>query len=113
MSYTVRLGLSGVPDEYRSEGFGMKKIYEFIRSWPHKFLDRVKEADARFYIHTNSQEEFHELFILPLSGIVTDYLEQLVNRVNYQPRSSAFASCSSASIASYGCAPTIPLPAAT
>lgn len=77
-SYIYRLGLMGVPKEYNDEGLGIPlKYVKYLWGWPYKFLDKVNNGGARFYLYVNNPSEYDSVSGFPMNGIVTDYIEKI------------------------------------
>lgn len=75
-SYLVKLGFGNIPDQYRNQGIGLPPKYtKYIWGWPNRFLNKVYDANMRFYTYINSIEEAHKYSNIALDGIVTDRIE--------------------------------------
>lgn len=76
MKYLITFGLSGFPEESRGYVMGMPPKYtKLIWGYPYRFLNKVHEADAKFYLMIDSKEEAKKFAGSPVDGIVTDYIE--------------------------------------
>jgi hypothetical protein len=52
-----------------------KLITIFIWGWPYRFLRKAGEADVRFYLLIDTEEEVQAYGDAPVDGVVTDYIE--------------------------------------
>ena len=77
-SYLLNLGFSEVPNEYKNQGIGLPLQYtKFIWGWPNRFLGKIYKADMKFYLYINTMEEAKKYSDIPISGIVTDRIEDV------------------------------------
>jgi len=76
LPYLLTVGLREFPEGCRELGLGMPPSYgKFIAGWPYRFLQKIAEADARFYLMIDTAAEAQEFADVPVDGIVTDYIE--------------------------------------
>jgi len=74
--YLLTFGVGGFPDTCSGLGIGMPPEYTaFVWGWPFRFLESVEQADMRFYLMIDTEEDAQEFADLPVDGIVTDYIE--------------------------------------
>ena len=79
-SYIFGFGLGDVANEYRNKGLGLPIEYtKYVWGWPYRFLGKIYNAKARFYVFVNTKEELEKVAGIPLDGIVTDHIEVLGN----------------------------------
>ena len=77
-SYILSFGLKGVGSEYKNNGLGLPVGYtKYIWGWPYRFLKKIYNAEARFYLFLNTEDELKKVSDIPLDGIVTDHIEVL------------------------------------
>lgn len=50
---------------------------KYIWGWPYRFLKKIYDAEARFYVFINTKDELKQVSDIPLDGIVTDHIEEL------------------------------------
>jgi glycerophosphoryl diester phosphodiesterase len=78
MPYLLTAGLRGFPETCEGLGVGMPTQYvKFVVGWPYKFLNKLSEANAKFYLMVDTEEEAQAFLDMPVDGIVTDYIEVL------------------------------------
>jgi glycerophosphoryl diester phosphodiesterase len=76
MPYLLTAGLRGLPEACKGLGVGMPTQYvRFVAGWPYRFLNKLSEADAKFYLMVDTEEEAQAFLDIPVDGIVTDYIE--------------------------------------
>jgi glycerophosphoryl diester phosphodiesterase len=76
LPYLLTAGLRELPEACRGLGLGMPPSYlKFVAGWPYRFLQKMAEADMRFYLMVDAEEEAQLVLDLPVDGIVTDYIE--------------------------------------
>jgi len=76
MPYLLSFGLSGFPEESRGLAIGMPAEYApFLWGWPYRFLAKVSQAGAKFYLIVDTEEDARAFSGIPVDGIVTDYIE--------------------------------------
>jgi len=76
MRYLLTLGLNGFPTESSGYVFGMPPKYlKILWGWPYRFLNKVHDAGAKFYLMIDSEEDAKKYADFPVDGIVTDYIE--------------------------------------
>ncbi len=51
------------------------KYTKIIWGWPYRFLKRVQDAGAKFYLMIDTEEDAKRFADLPVDGIITDYIE--------------------------------------
>lgn len=74
--YLLTAGLGGFPNACSGVGVAMPVQYvRFIPGWPYRFLRKMSEADMKFYLMIDTEEEAQAFGGLPVDGIVTDYIE--------------------------------------
>lgn len=76
MPYLATFGLSGFPKECRGLGIGMPTKYaRFAWGWPYRFLRRVSQAGAKFYLLVDTEQDARAYSDVPVDGIVTDTID--------------------------------------
>jgi glycerophosphoryl diester phosphodiesterase len=74
--YLYKFGFGEFPRQYKNKGIGLPFKYIWLAwGWPNRFLNKVYEADMRFYVYVNSIEQAQELSGVPLNGVITDRIE--------------------------------------
>lgn len=74
--YLLTFGLAGFPEESRGLVLGMPPKYRrLVWGWPYRFLNRVHDAGAKFYLMIDSEAEAKKFADFPCDGIITDYIE--------------------------------------
>jgi glycerophosphoryl diester phosphodiesterase len=77
-SYILSFGLEVVGSDYKNQGLGLPIAYtKYLWGWPYRFLDKIYDAEARFYLFVNTEDELKRISGIPLDGIVTDHIEVL------------------------------------
>jgi glycerophosphoryl diester phosphodiesterase len=77
-SYILSFGLKVVSSEYKNQGLGLPIEYtKYIWGWPYRFLGKIYDAKARFYLFINTEDELNKISEIPLDGIITDRIEVL------------------------------------
>ena len=77
-SYFLTLGFGGIPDDYHGQGIGLPLQYtRYIWGWPNRLLGSIYDADMRFYLYINTMEAAKRYSDIPVSGIVTDHIEDV------------------------------------
>jgi len=74
--YLLTFGFGGFPDD--SQGYVMAmppKYLKILWSWPYRFLNKVHDAGAKFYLMIDAEEDAQKYANFPVDGIVTDYIE--------------------------------------
>jgi glycerophosphoryl diester phosphodiesterase len=90
LPYLVTLGLGRFPDECAGMGVGLPPEYlKFAWGWPYRFLAKVENADARFYLLIDTVEDAASLADMPVDGIITDYIE-VVGRYYESEKQSSY-----------------------
>jgi glycerophosphoryl diester phosphodiesterase len=76
LPYLFTLGLAGFPEECQGLGIGLPAEYTRITwGWPYRFLRKVEEAGARFYLMIDTGTDASAFSEVPVDGIITDYIE--------------------------------------
>ena len=74
--YLLTFGMGGFPDESRGLVLGMPLKYtKLVWGWPYRFLEKVQDAGAKFYLMVDKEEEIQKIADLPVDGIITDYID--------------------------------------
>ncbi|MBN2366057.1 MAG: glycerophosphodiester phosphodiesterase [Calditrichaeota bacterium] len=75
-NYFMTFGLSGFPEECKGLVFAIPPKYsKYIWGWPYRFIKKVHDADAKFYLYIDTEEEARKYADFPADGVVTDYIE--------------------------------------
>jgi glycerophosphoryl diester phosphodiesterase len=76
--YILGFGLRAISNEYKNQGLGIPIEYtKYIWGWPYHFLRKIHDAEARFFLIVNTEEDLAKISGIPLDGIVTDHIEVL------------------------------------
>ena len=76
LRYTLTSGLSGFPEESKGLVLGLPPKYtKYVWGWPYRFLKKVADADAKFYLLIDTEEDAMACAEIPVDGIVTDHIE--------------------------------------
>ena len=76
MPYWLTLGLVGFPEACQGLGIGLTPAYTRLAwGWPYRFLRALQEADARFYLMVDTEDDARAYSDIPADGIITDYIE--------------------------------------
>jgi glycerophosphoryl diester phosphodiesterase len=82
-SYILGFGLGAIGTEYKNQGLGLPIEYtKYIWGWPYRFLSKVNDAEARFYLFVNTREDLAMISGVSLDGIVTDHIEVLADIID-------------------------------
>jgi len=74
--YLFSFGLTNFPDEAKGVVLAMPPKYtKILWGWPYRFLKKVKDAKAEFYLIVDSEEDAKKYRDYPIDGIITDYIE--------------------------------------
>ena len=74
--YLLTFGLSGFPVESQGYVLAMPPKYlNILWGWPYRFLNKVHNAGAKFYLMIDTEEDAKKYVDFPVDGIVTDYIE--------------------------------------
>jgi len=77
-NYFITLGLGEFPDECKGLVFAIPPKYsKYIWGWPYRFIKKLHDADAKFYLFIDTEEEAQKYADFPSDGIVTDYIETI------------------------------------
>lgn len=78
LPYLLTFGLGGLPQECQGLGIALPPEYTGLAwGWPYRFLARVQEADARFYLLLDTERDAEAFAAIPMDGIVTDNIDKL------------------------------------
>ncbi|CAG0936332.1 glycerophosphoryl diester phosphodiesterase [Thermoflexales bacterium] len=76
LPYVFTVGLSEFPSESRDLVLSLPPAYtRLLWGWPYRFLQKVKRADAKFYLLIDTAEDAEAFSSLPIDGIITDQIE--------------------------------------
>ena len=77
-SYLLGLGLRGFPTESRGLVIALRPEHtKYIWGWPHRFIHKVHEAGAQFYLFIDEKEDAKKYDDLPMDGVITDAIERV------------------------------------
>ena len=75
-TYFFTCGLSGFPVESKGIAIGLPPKYaKLLPGWPYRFMNKIEQAGAKFYLLIDTKEEMQTYRSFPVNGIVTDYIE--------------------------------------
>ncbi len=78
LPYFLTLGLGPFPKECQGRGIGLPAQYTtFAPGWPYRFLSKVSDAGARFYLTIETADEASAFLDVPLDGVITDHIEDV------------------------------------
>lgn len=81
-TYLLSFGMADVGAEYRDQGLGLPMKYvKFLWGWPNRFLNKVYDSSARFYLFINDAQELENVSGIPLDGIITDNIDLIGRRL--------------------------------
>jgi glycerophosphoryl diester phosphodiesterase len=76
LTHFITFGMSGFPKESSGLAMGLPPKYaKLLPGWPFRFLEKVRNAGAYFYLLIDTKEDALKYVNLPVDGFVTDYIE--------------------------------------
>jgi glycerophosphoryl diester phosphodiesterase len=77
-AYLKRLGIGALPDECGTAGIAIPADYlERLPSWPNRFLSQASAAGVPVYVETDDVRIALQVAQLPISGVLTDRIEEI------------------------------------
>jgi glycerophosphoryl diester phosphodiesterase len=77
-AYLRRLGIGALPTECGTAGIAIPAAYlNRIPGWPNRLLRQAHDAGVPIYVETDDADVARDVARLPISGILTDRIEQV------------------------------------
>ncbi|MBN1430161.1 MAG: hypothetical protein JXB07_17460 [Anaerolineae bacterium] len=76
LPYLLTAGIADIPPESKGYVMALTPQYtHFVWGWPYRFLGKVSDAEAKFYLFVDTEEDAQSFLDIPVDGIVTDRID--------------------------------------